>query len=228
MVSIERCLTQWFEGFKTYHSLPFYILWGIWRSRNENIFEQTKPNTRDDYLTIFECFMEIWLIKEEQPRRHFRLVELWSYFICLFFVFIFYGASNNGVCGSGTHLVLKPYNTFHFIWYSGTGSNNGVELIIVLGALLCVNWLAIEDLPVFRDSKMILEWVQLRTKFGPPSLNFWMQCIRYLINSFQILASNNVYREQNQGGNLLSKKGFKCLPRRILYSVFDKGICWRC
>ena len=87
MVSIQRCLTQWFEGFKRYCSSPFYILWGIWRSRNENIFEQTEPDTRDAYLNIFAYFMEIWLMKEEQPRIHFRLVEVWSY---LFFYFLFF------------------------------------------------------------------------------------------------------------------------------------------
>ena len=56
---------------------------------NEKIFEQTKPDTRNAYLKIFAYFMDIRLMKEEQPRRHFQLMELWSYFI-FYFLFLFF------------------------------------------------------------------------------------------------------------------------------------------
>lgn len=217
MNSIERCLSLWFEEYKTYHSLSFYILWGIWWSRNANIFDQIVPYIRGTYLNIFVYFLEIGPKKEKRPWRHIQYKEVWSHYLVVFFD----GASSNRVCGHGDFLILKVGSSFHFSWNSGSWRNNRVELITLWGALLCDKWLVIEDLVVFGDSKVILDWVQHRSTFGPPSLTLWMQQIRTLIISFHRLSINHVYIEQHQVANILSKSRCNNLPRMIFYLDFD-------
>lgn len=48
------------------------------------------------------------------------------------------------------------------------GSNTQVEIIALLGVLYCAKWLSIETMDVFKDSKVVIEWVMEISTFDPP------------------------------------------------------------
>jgi len=61
---------------------------------------------------------------------------------------------------------------------------------------------------------MILNRVQQKSSFGPPSLTFWMKRIRNLLNSC---------KEQNQEADRLSNMGCYCLPGKLFYQAHKNG-----
>lgn len=100
-------------------------------------------------LKILAYFLEIGPIKEKPPNRRCILKAIWASSPISFFD----DASTSKVCGSGMFIVIKPRDYHHFRWFSGKGSNNRAELLALWGVLLCANWLAIDEIVVFGDSK---------------------------------------------------------------------------
>lgn len=127
--------------------MPFYIIWGIWWSRNALIFNQIKPDIRG----ICTIFYWDWTLVEKSPTRAMPNQRYMGKFLVGFFD----GASSFRVCGSGVVIVVNPSHYFHFSWRVGEGTNNRVELSTLWGVLHCTKWLELQEIEVFEDSKLI-------------------------------------------------------------------------
>jgi len=101
------------------------------------------------------------------------------------------------VCGSGEVVYLPPRDFFHFCWFSREGSNTRENIIELWGALFCANWLTIEEISAFGDSKVMIDWVNMRSSFESPVLKNWMMRIIMPIKKFKRLSLTHIHREKN-------------------------------
>jgi len=64
-----------------------------------------------------------------------------------------------------------------------------------MGSFFYVRWLSIDHTKVYRDSKVVIDWVLRKTKFSLPLLINLMKRINMLIDAFQDLTFEHIYRE---------------------------------
>lgn len=135
--------------------VPFYTFRGIWRARNNLIFEGKVPDNKMVDLKIVAYFYEIGPWHPKAPSRSFTLVDLDNIFLICFFD----GAFAGGRCGCGVYLRIEPSSLYQFLWSGGFGDNCGAEMITLWGALQCVSWIGIEKVVIIGDSLSIIQWI---------------------------------------------------------------------
>lgn len=137
------CLGRWTKDYKPHRTLTFFILlrlvrlgviWGIWQSRNAQIFDHLTPDlwrTCNKIIAIYlALFSSLPLAPKNTPPR-----QLWSSYPVGFFD----GASSLGLCGCGMVIFLGPESSYKFHWHCGFGTNTSAELLALRGILFCAS-----------------------------------------------------------------------------------------
>lgn len=84
---------------------------------------------------ILAYFLEIGGIKEKLPNIKVHYQGHMG-FICNRLIFL------RGI-GNDMYIFISLGDFFHFIWSSGKGSNNKVEILALWGVLFCAKWLTL-------------------------------------------------------------------------------------
>jgi len=77
------------------------------------------------------------------------------------------------------------------------------------GLLWFSNFLNIPKIHIYRDSKIIIDYVRGRAKLYQPTLQGWLQQITYLWNSHDDPLIQHIGRDFNQAADGLSKQGLQ-------------------
>lgn len=114
----------------------------------------------------------------------------------------------------------KGQNSHLLEW--GPGSNNKAEIMALWGALLAAADFQLQNVNIYGDSKLVIEWIIGNFTMNNPGLVGWRQktlCGRCWIA--------HIYRENNTRADGLSKKGL-CADFEIMYfSRFRNGrVVW--
>ena len=138
-----------------FKSLPIYVLWGIWLSRNKALFQGDPFNIYITSHKIRLAFVEqMKRPKAKKKNRNIpRMRDLedrpWGYFD---------GASQDGNSEEGMINFLSTRHYFHFELGVGAGKNNEAELLALWGILKLDRLRNISSFRVFRDSTVIIDW----------------------------------------------------------------------
>lgn len=130
--SLESCLYYWYNSQQQHHSLPFDILWSIWRSRNDLIFQRKVAVVREDVIKTVAYFSKVGLTKRRTNRRQSRFKYIWNDFPVGFFD----GACSHRKWVYDSFIVLEPSNYYHFSWEGRYGTNSRAEIIALWGVLI--------------------------------------------------------------------------------------------
>lgn len=150
--SILECFWLWKFRAKVHRTLPLYVLWGFWHTRNALIFEGIRPMILNVAMDTVAYFMEVgpWTLKHSLwTIPYVNLTDIYP--ICFFD-----GASSKGTCGCDISLHLDPVVWYHSSWHGGWGDNCRSELIALWGDLKCSSWLGIDKLLIFGDSLVLI------------------------------------------------------------------------
>lgn len=110
----------------------------------------------------------------------------------------FNGALKRDKCGSGMSIYLSPGKFYHFVWYSGGGSNTRAELLAMSGVLFYARWLDIEVIYIFGDSKVVVDWAIGKSTMQTPDLTNWQNGIKLLLKDFNQVSISHIYRGTKQ------------------------------
>ena len=131
----------------------------------------------------------------------------------------FDGASQNSanICGAGS--ILRPVDNCYFkVWmHCGHGMNTKRELLSLWILLRLCSHLGLDDIHVYEDSQIIVEWAQGIIQVHILSLNQWLIRVRKLINNFIKLDISHIYREQTSDADFLSKAALYA-PSDVIFS----------
>jgi ribonuclease HI len=105
----------------------------------------------------------------------------------------------------------------------GTGTNNKAELMGVWASLRLAIHLSIQRIQIMGDSRVIIDWLNNKANFHSSSLEGWKDRIKVLINDFQDISFNHVYREYNSEADYLSKMALKEPSGKIIYYQWING-----
>lgn len=190
-------LKQWITDNKPYKHLPFFIFWGLWRIRNECIFEQVNPDINRTCVKISTYFLEFGPFEDRVPLPVRLLRLVWDNFPAGFFD----GASARGKCGSGTSIYLSMGKFYHFVWYSEGGSNTRTELLATWVVLFCTRWIDIEDIYIFGGSKVVADWANGKSTMQTSDLTNWQ-------NRFNLLLKDGLNLTHLQGYKTMKQTNF--------------------
>jgi ribonuclease HI len=188
--------------------------WFLWKERNLTIFEDKSP------LLCKVVHLTLMALKEHSKEKitlarrtgltqiNFGNIVGW-----------FDGAATSSRTNSGAGGVIKYSEKCSYKWYinCGPGSNTRAELLGAWALLTLASRLSIQSLHLIGDSKIIIDWMNDKGGLQVISLDCWKERVRALINSFQKISFDHVFREGNREADSLSKLALQKLPGKLTY-----------
>jgi ribonuclease HI len=221
--SIEQAWKDWCadSSYRRVKSLPLIVAWGVWLARNSSIFKDKTP-TPDiiaaQALSILSHFPQE---KEEGAIRIPPVVQIdhslpWDYFD---------GASqnNNQICGGGAILYLTKTHHFNLSMGLGSGTNNFVELLAMKLLLHFAKEKGINTLQIFGDSMLAINWARKSQQCHHIQLLAILEEIFILLDSFDSISLQHVYRVHNREADALSKDGLQLDYGKWLITEYSDG-----
>jgi ribonuclease HI len=121
----------------------------------------------------------------------------------------FDGASQNegSHCGGGAMIFLSESHCFKLKWGLGPGSNNYAELMALKLLLTFVGEKGINNLQLFGDSMVIINWIRKIQKCHNIRLQPLLAEVFIILDTYTNFSIRHVYRERNEDVDKLSKEG---------------------
>jgi hypothetical protein len=128
-----RCPQVWVKDRPNMVELPIFIMWDIWLTRNNYIFEGIRPDPEVTSLKNLAFFQKYHIDKFVNVDSSFKFSSpnLQSNIS----MGCFDGASSCGICGVGLILKFSQKHSFHSFFTGGRGSNTESELQALWGLL---------------------------------------------------------------------------------------------
>jgi hypothetical protein len=156
--TLLECLESWitYRFVSSYKALPCYVIWGIWLSRNNLIFED-----KEAHLGRLSHQIRVSFGEGRKPPKHFVPRNLqepsidftrpWGFFD---------GACQGtpGICGAGAILYLDNAHHFSLKYGVGRGTNNRAEIYALWILLKVVVDKQVRKIQVLGDSKLVMDW----------------------------------------------------------------------
>lgn len=104
-------------------------------------------------------------------------------------------------------VVLVPIPELRY-WYGGPGTNTRAEILALWGLLWFPKKKLLDCMQIYGDSKSLIEGILGHTNFPPPNLCCWLDRIKTLKLSFQVITFQHIFRESiYYGGGYSFKRG---------------------
>jgi ribonuclease HI len=112
----------------------------------------------------------------------------------------FNGAAQDSGMKSGASVVISTdvHTKFRWTLNYGSGTNNRAKMLGVWALLALASQLHIQDLQVFGDSRIVIEWLNQRGKLQILNLHCWKKRVKELAKGFKTLCFTHVFREFNK------------------------------
>jgi ribonuclease HI len=112
---------------------------------------------------------------------------------------------------------------YRWTFNCGSSTNIRAKLLGAWATLHLASRLNIEVLQILEDSRIVIEWLNNKSKLQAISLMEWKDIIRQLQSTFRTLNFNHIYREYNKEANLLSKVALQKKAGIITYNHWVEG-----
>jgi ribonuclease HI len=197
--SIAECLTNW----TTNNTVPSYfaalICWCIWLERNSVFFEEKEPSTLVVVTKTLGSLKRLEVSKNPLPIQSCLIAQHHDMIVACFD-----GAThlNGKCCGAGG--VIKTSDLSIYMWYFNCGedTNTKVELLGVWATLLLANHLSSHKIQILGDSKVIIDWLNIRGDMRACTIEGWKQRIMALRSKLHELNFEHIYHEFNKEADL--------------------------
>ena len=197
------------------------FIYTIWEARNRAIFRnEWTPTDISSAILIQKAQEHIVSPKSRKIRAAIVPVidksTLWEFF---------YEASQGEPTISGAGGVIHLYETHKISFKLGLGraTNSKAEISMLWATLNIAKDKQIDKLNIYGDSKIVIEWVQIRNNIIAPHLQNLLRAIRSLHPSFETIQFNHIYREFNTEADTLSKMALAIQPGIIGGEVLGEG-----
>jgi ribonuclease HI len=129
----------------------------------------------------------------------------------------FDGASIAGGSKCGIGGTIKCINTQAHRWYfnCGDGTNTKAELLGAWATVTIAKHLDIQYIKILGDSKVIIDWLNHKGKLQAINIEGWKLIILVLVDSFQGICFQHIFRESNEEEDQLSKKSLSATKGRL-------------
>lgn len=171
---------------QSYVILPVLVSWEIWKARNLLTFKGISLSIWVIVLNILVAFRE-WCPDGIQARKSSNRLKSPPSMPENGCKGLFDGSSqrNDSIGGASAIICLNEYKSFKLKMNYGEKTNSRCELLALWMLLFFANHLGIKDIHVGGDSKVIIVWVNEKSRLHVMSLLPWMQKIRVLMTSFE-------------------------------------------
>jgi len=213
--SVEECLKHWMAIQRDHYSLASFACWGIWRCRNYSIFEEIQPSINQTCNKIIQQFKDYMRRKRILGTRILSAPN-----ITTFPIGFFDGTSQANAGGCGMVIWINSSHSYHYWMGIGSRSNNFAELVVVWALLHWAERLGLSECRVFGDSRVVIGWLQGKTKLKASLLQHWYRRTLKLIEYFEHVSFEHVYRCFNSKADPLSKRGIGSLIGILFFEEF--------
>eukprot|EP00253_Pinus_taeda_P024795 PITA_24795 len=221
-VSITDSLLWCSEQNESWRTIFIIAWWSIWKWRNNSIFNGCNSPFLDIFLNIvslYEALPQKSLKKNKSASRD--LSEDPSFYPRAYFD----GVEQLGSCGCGAIIMVNENIQFSAHRNGGKGTNSKAEAMALAGLLKLCIFLNIQDVLVFGDSKVMVDFVSGKNHIFMPHLVGWMDRISFYWGSLEGGSIHHISRELNQQAYLLSKEGLhSALGLWFLQVVFEGNL----
>ena len=181
--------------------LPIFLLWNLWKTRNNIIFENIDPNI--PRLCNRIC-LETSTHLAPHP-KNYRSRNIGPPPRTRFPVAFFDGVVVASLGGAGIVIWLNDHHLFSITLGCGPSTNTRVELLALWALLSVAKDFGLPYLYVFSDSLVIRNWVNGDSSLNMVNLDAWCYNTKMLLSAFTHVDISHVYREYNTRADTLSK-----------------------
>lgn len=215
--SVEGLVQHWFRTNSTKKGLVIFICWGLWRSRNSFIFDDIAPDVILTCNQIMGFYKDYW----NQNHRSLQKRRVIAPFTVLAFPAAFFdGAAQGPLGGVGIRILLTSQH-FTNLWMGiDACTNNFSEVVALWTCLYWVKRMDIQDIRVFGDSRVVIDWVNGKADIHSLLLQHWCSHIKGLVSQFSNTSFQHVYREYNKEADQLSKRGLSCTMGSLYFEEY--------
>jgi len=199
---------RWSQTFRKHKSLFIFICWGIWRCRNDRIFNGIQASFEQVGSGIIGLYLD-WGV-EEGARSRRRIIE--PLIIDSYPVGFFDGAAQMNCGGCGFLLLVSENHSFKGRLAVEESTNNFSELVAAWALLFWARHIFIRELRLFGDSRVVIDWLNNQATIHSINLQHWCNKIKGLLEEFSDFQCCHIYRELNQEADYLSKRGLLGTP----------------
>lgn len=193
---------------ETWRRIFILSLSSIWKWRNSNIFNGTKSTCSEIIVKIAAAFEALPQKSISQKKVAYAgQIKECSSFPKAFFD----GAEQQGFCGCGFLIMTNENTHFSIHWNRGIGSNSKAEAMALAGLLKFCLFLDLQQISVFGDSKVMVDFVSRKNLILVPHLIGWMDRI------------SHICRDKNMQADSLSKLGLQSAPGLWFLQIFSDG-----
>jgi len=118
---------------------------------------------------------------------------------------------------------LDGSHSFKYWMWIDYCTNNFSELVAASALLYWARHLDVRDIRIFRDSRVVIDWLDGKSNIHSINLLHWCARIRKLLTGFSFTSFCHIYREYNMDADVLSKRGLGGLPDHILSFEEPRG-----
>ena len=106
----------------------------------------------------------------------------------------------------------------------GQASNNKAELWALWATLKVAKSSQIQEIQIYRDSKVVVDWANEKNSIRAPHLQHLLVEIQTLKTSFRRISFGHIYRELNMEADALSKQALAYQPGLMETEEVSDGI----
>lgn len=122
----------------------------------------------------------------------------------------FDGAAQGQPRGVGCRILFSQQHSYN-VWMGIEDSTNKFsELVVVWTCLFWANHKGIRDIQIFVDSRVVIDWLNLKLEIHSIYLQQWCMRIKELLLLFTGTSFRHIFRENNMEVDRLSKHGLGC------------------
>jgi ribonuclease HI len=111
-----------------------------------------------------------------------------------------------GARGGGGGIKTPDHSVYRWIFNCGEGTNTREELLGVWATLNLATWLAISEIQVLGDSKVVIDWLNDKGRLHGCAIECWKLRIKDLLKNFEGIIFSHIYRDFNKEADILSKQ----------------------
>jgi ribonuclease HI len=127
------------------------------------------------------------------------------------------------ISGAGGVIKINSHTEYRWMLNCGPGTNTRAEFLGVWALLTLASRLHLQDLQVFGDSKIVIDWLNHKCVLQVLNLECWKDQIKDLYKDFRTLIFSHIYKEYNQQSDELSKRAPQHQEGKIIYNQMEDG-----
>ena len=110
----------------------------------------------------------------------------------------FDGDAQHGTCACGVFIIIEEGQVYYIHWNGGDGTNNKAEVMALAGLLSICDFLGLQKLPIFGDSKVIIEHVLFKHTIRNIHLLGWLNRVEVMWRNRKDFTISHITKDKNQ------------------------------